>query len=187
MQGGILGNDRIVGNTVGVSLTFAPRSRQTSSNKSTTKIFASGHDCVKWNMQTKQWKCWKEISSLLKMLHKSKWLVYGIKTALNLYLTLSVSCFVSDFKIILFHLKFGADRRFNCSHKEHVSRLYFHSDSKAAAGWLRLPLCSAVRMSLLSLIAPAGFYSIDFKIDVLHRCKERELQPSSSPEAPRGS
>lgn len=54
MQGGILGNDRIVGNTVGVSLTFAPRSLQTSSNKSTTNIFASGHDCVKGNMQTKQ-------------------------------------------------------------------------------------------------------------------------------------
>lgn len=104
----------------------------------------------------------------------------------SLFDTVCVSHIVSDFRLILFHLKFAADRRFNCSHKEPVSRLYFHSDSKAAAGWLRSPLCSAVRMSAsLSLIAPAGFYSIDFKIDVLHRCKERELQPSSSPEAPR--
>lgn len=106
----------------------------------------------------------------------------------SLFDPICVLCFVSDFKLNLFHLKSGADRRFNCSHKEHVSRLYFRSDSKAAAGWLRSPLCSTVQMSAsLSLIAPEGFYSIDFKIDVLHRCKERDLQPSSSPEAPRGS
>lgn len=56
MQGGILGNDRIVGNTVEVSLTFEPGSLQTSSNKSTMNIFAhvSAHDCVKLNTQTKQ-------------------------------------------------------------------------------------------------------------------------------------
>lgn len=54
MQGGILGNDRIVGNTVGVSLTLEPRSPQTSSNKSTKNISTCTHLCVKWNMQTKQ-------------------------------------------------------------------------------------------------------------------------------------
>lgn len=82
------------------------------------------------------------------------------------------------------YLKFGADRCFSFSHKKHVSHLYFHSDSKVAAVRLCSPLCSTVQMSApLSLIAPAGFYSIDFKIDVLHRCKEHELQPSSSPEA----
>lgn len=90
MQWGILGNDRTVGNTVGVSLTLEPRSPQTSSNKSRKNISASGHVCVKWNTQTKQWKCWQKIRSWLKILHKSRWLVYGITTALNPSLTLSV-------------------------------------------------------------------------------------------------
>lgn len=39
----------------------------------------------------------------------------------------------------------------------------------------------SVFASLPSVIAPSGFYSIDFKIDVLHRCKERELRPRLPP------
>lgn len=90
MQWGILGNGRMVGNAVGVSLTLEPRSPQTSSNKSRRNISASGHVCAEWNTQTKQRKCWQKIRSWLKILHKSRWLVYGITTALNPSSTLSL-------------------------------------------------------------------------------------------------
>lgn len=125
----------MVGSTVGVSLAFEPRSPQTSSNKSRKNTSASGLVCVDKKYADKTVKVVTEDQIPIK--NSSSITVIGLwhyNCIKSLFDLVCVSCFVSDFRLILFHLKLRADRSFNCSHKEHISSLGFHSDSKAAAG-----------------------------------------------------